>query len=1043
MHKDSFTAYLESALVQHHSHPALRDATRTLTYAELDALSLTWAHRLRALGVGYGDRIVSVTGNTVWSAVGLLAILRSGAVEVALHPSDSVDHLRSILQETQPSLVLVADCVQKEKLTSQGVKCPVLVAGADVLAEQPEASPEPLKTALAPEALALIHYTSGSTGTPKGVMLSHGALAATLPQGEHLERIRNLRLLLGIPLAHAYGKTMLMEYLLAGAYVAIQKALLLPSQICHLLQHHRASALEAPPTVFEMALQDKAFAAASLPELEYLAMNSAKPREELLQELRRRFPRAEIVIRYGISEVAGPLCRLTWNAGAAVPLSSCGKPVAPACIQLLDETGGAVPAGAEGEVVVRSPGMMNGYFRDGCQQLQAYRTGDIGRFDAAGFLYLLGRRSTMIKSAGHRIFPAEIEAVVRTVPGVADCAVAGLPDQLLGEKICAWVVPQNGTDRALLAAQILESCRQRLGAVCTPQEVCFRTELPKTLSAKTRIGELIQSRQPSPESKSVAFQLLDALHQCGVKYVCGIVGREAEGILFDEHPGIQFLLVHHEQTAGILCEVYARITGKPQVCFSTLGPGVTNLLTGVASAYKDRSPLFAISAQTETPLVHRQAHQCLDNVALMQPLTKRCFVPGNLSELLGAIREAHALMLQKPKGPCFINLPIDVLLNGGSDQAQPADSSVRTQQVAATIDRDKLAQLHHLLERAAHPVVLCGGGAQSREISKELQAFIESRHIPLVTSLAAKGVVSDRHPLCIGPLTKYSELFIKPGLLAEVFTEVDLILLVGYDFAEDFQPKLWQHGQKKLVCRIDEFANDAPEFVALDLDVFGGTIAESLACLNSMPVGRKKELAVDIGEVRRLKARAGQDTGNGSINPVAIVQAMRRQMQDSDILISDVGLHKHYAGLFYDVYEPLTYFGSNGLATLGFGLPAVMGAQLARPEARAVAICGDGGFHAASHELSTCARYHINVTAVVLVDGGYGLIRHYQFKGAQRHVDLSTRFTPAVPDFVKLAEANHCVGLLARSVQEFETQFQRALGMEAPVVIAVPITYPL
>ena len=1042
MRSDTLSHHLDAALQKHGSRTALEDASYRLTYADLDALSLTWAHRFRALRLNEGDRIVTLTGNSLWSAVALLATLRSGAVEVALHPSDAWSHILGILQEVKPALVIVPSEVMKGRLHDEGLAFPVHVAGTGVLAEHPDTQLErPPETPRA-DTTALIHYTSGSTGRPKGVMLSHGALAATLPDGEHLARIRNLRLLLGIPLAHAYGKTMLIEYLLAGACIVLERAFLAPAHICQSIQRHRASAIEAPPSVYEMLIKEDKFTAQTMPALEYLGMNSAKPREDLLLELRSRFPRAEIVVRYGISEIAGPLCRLAWQGPDKVPLSSCGKPVDPVRIRLCDENGNEVPAGTEGEVLVTSPGRMQGYFPTLSRDTEEYRTGDIARFDQDGYLYLLGRNNTMIKSAGHRVFPAEVESVVKAVSGVADCAVAGVPHDLLGEKICAWVVPEHGIDTSVLESRIVQTCKQTLGAVRTPHDILFRAALPKTVSGKIQVRELVESHRRSANRNSAAFLLQEELRKCGVKYVCGIVGREAQAILFDEHEDIQFILVHHEQTAGILCEVYARITGKPQACFSTLGPGVTNLATGVASALKDHSPLFALAAQVETNLSHSQTHQYLDTVSVMRPLTKRCFEPRNLDDLLRAIREAYALMLQKPKGPCFISIPIDLLLSQhGAGSLAGSNANVALSSAEPSIDRQRLQRLHRLLENANHPIVVCGGGALSRDIGKALASFIESRNIPLVTSLAAKGIVSDRHPLCLGAITKYSDLLVKPGLVKHVFSPVDLVLLVGYDLAEDFQPAQWRQGVDKVVCRLDEFANNAPEFVTLDLDVFGAPIEQSLAFLNSLPVARKKELAIDIGQVRKWIAEACQETGS-RFNPAAIVQVVRRHMADSDILVSGVGLHKHYAGLFYEAYEPLTYISSNGLATMGFGLPGAMGAKLARPEAQVVAICGDGGFHLASPELDTCVRHQIWVKTVVFVDGAYGLIRHYQHKGTGRHADVSTCFSPGGPDFVKLAEANHCVGMRAESIKDFEEKFSLALKTDAPVVIAVPVEYP-
>jgi len=533
-----------------------------------------------------------------------------------------------------------------------------------------------------------------------------------------------------------------------------------------------------------------------------------------------------------------------------------------------------------------------------------------------------------------------------------------------------------------------------------------------------------------------AVVLLQLLHDHGVRFVFGIVGREGAAIRFDEVPGLDFVLVRHEQSAGIIADVYARLTGRAQACFATLGPGVTNLSTGVASAYKDRSPMWVVVAQAETDHRHPDTHQVLDNVALLRPITHLVAEPESVEDLVDAFRAGLAAMsVASRPGPVALSVPIDVLLEE-ADRPR-ARLELPPAPPAAEIDRAALDQLHAWIGEARQPLLVVGAGAQ--EVSAEVTALARHHGIPVASSLAGKGVLSDRDPLSLGCLTKHADWLVARGAVDAIFRAVDLVVLVGYDYGEDFTPRLWSESRPR-VARIDAFPHDVPDDVPLDLDVGRGPLAESLRYLAARPAtGRPIGLGAERAALHHGRAQVSSWTRPSEVNPFAAVRSIRAALADDDILVTDVGLHKHIAGLYFETYRPATYFTSNGLATMGFGLPAAMGAKLARPDRRVVAICGDGGLHSVNQELETCARHGIAVVIVVFKDGTFGLIQRYQRVGHDQHIERATRFGEV--DFVKLAEAQGCRGARADTLERFEAALADALAADTTTVIEVPVQY--
>ena len=530
--------------------------------------------------------------------------------------------------------------------------------------------------------------------------------------------------------------------------------------------------------------------------------------------------------------------------------------------------------------------------------------------------------------------------------------------------------------------------------------------------------------------------LLTLLQNIGVKYIMGIVGREAETILFEEQDDIDFILVRHEQTSGIASEVCARKGKKVQACFSTIGPGVTNMTTGVASAYKDGSPLIAIGMQVESDCREEIVHQYLDNVAIMKPITKYAVEPNDIYELIEKFKKFPEYLYNDKPGPVFISICIDLLKKEYDDIKE---SDLLIEQYAENdicIKEEQLDNLYQRIKEAKQPIILAG--REALEYSESIKEFAYKYNIPIGTSLAGKGVISEKDELSLGALTKYWDKFVKEGLLNNIFETTDLILLIGFDYSEDLTYKIWNVGGEKRICKIGKVNSNENKFFNIDINIVS-SISNALKYLCSKPIC-KKEMKIDISQIRKIKDKNINENIIG-INSFKVLQEIRNRLNPDDNLISDVGLHKHITGIYYEVLKPNTFFSSNGLATMGFGLPAGIGINLADPNHKSVVVCGDGSFHSVSQDLATCNKYNIPLIIVLFKDNAYGLIRYYQYKGNNKFEDSSTCFSAV--DFSLLAQANGCNGFKVNTIDEFVEKFEYALKSNRATLIEVPIQYKI
>jgi len=543
---------------------------------------------------------------------------------------------------------------------------------------------------------------------------------------------------------------------------------------------------------------------------------------------------------------------------------------------------------------------------------------------------------------------------------------------------------------------------------------------------------------------TVAEALLSYLYHRGVRQIFGIVGREASMILFNEQQGIEFVLTHHEFTAGIMADVLARLTHRPQVCFSTLGPGVTNLTTAVASACLDRSPIIALASQAESyHIIYNQTHQCLDSVSIMKPMTKFAAELTRPEEIISLLDQAFEASMTELPGPSFLSLPMDLLKAEVPkeivDAALQRPAGVVVYQSKEVGWREKLDQVAELVRVAKHPLIIAGNAVIHGGITERVVELSESLQIPVVTPYTTGGVLPHDHPLNYGAISTYSDLILNYHALDSIFSPVDLILTLGYDYAEGLTPDMWTRGVDKKVVRIASIPNLVHQVFQPDVDVVD-SLEDSMIYLQTALAGTLKKRPHDISGVRQKTAEFTHDNTEypGGLQAYQVVEQINKVVDDG-VLVCDVGLFRSFAVLFSQINLPYSFITSSGCSTFGFGLPGAMAARIAKPDKPVIALCGDGGFLSNSQDLETAVRYNLPIVIVVLNNHSNGLIRLYQKLGHQQTYAPPVEFGKV--DFVGLARANGCEGFYVNRLAELQPTLIRAIALNRPTLIEIPVLY--
>ena len=521
----------------------------------------------------------------------------------------------------------------------------------------------------------------------------------------------------------------------------------------------------------------------------------------------------------------------------------------------------------------------------------------------------------------------------------------------------------------------------------------------------------------------------------GVERIFGVPGEEnADFMISLMDSPIEFVLCRHEQSAAFMADTYGRLTGKAGVCLATLGPGATNLVTGLADANMDRSPVVAIIGQGTTRRLHKESHQNMDAIGMYRPITKWAHGIYTAESLPEIVRKAFKTAVQEKPGVCVIELPEDVAKRDSDEPPMPV---IPTRRPAA--DHKAVARAVDLITNAKSPIVLAGNGAVRKRASTQLRRFVRKLGIPCVNTFMGKGAVAMSDPHCLYTIGLQGRDHVN-----KAFHDADVVITVGYDLVE-YGPASWNAHRNKKIIHIDFLPAEIDQHYPVDVDVVAD-LADALWQINEELNRRHIDLLpfFDIGKWAKLRQTiaddlaAEADDDSFPMKPQRILNDVRAFLAPSNILLSDVGAHKMWVARYYQCEDPNTCLISNGFCTMGFAMPGAIGAKMAHPESRVLSINGDAGFLMNVQELETAARLGCNTVTMVWLDGEYGLIKwkqQNQFDG--KHSDLAFNN----PDFDYLAKAFGIWGKVIDGPGQIAAALEEAFAQDGPALIAVPVDY--
>jgi acetolactate synthase-1/2/3 large subunit len=508
-----------------------------------------------------------------------------------------------------------------------------------------------------------------------------------------------------------------------------------------------------------------------------------------------------------------------------------------------------------------------------------------------------------------------------------------------------------------------------------------------------------------------ADAIVAALQQNGVEVIFGITGGTIMPVYDSlyEHESPRHIIVGHEQGAAHMADGYARATGKPGVVMTTSGPGATNLITGLANAMMDSIPMVALTGQVPSTLIGNDAFQEADMWGITLPVTKHNYQVSSVEELPSVFAEAFYLCQTGRPGPVLIDIPKDVMLTECS-RAVAVPEIPEGYEVHYAPDPGDIEKAMQMVAEASRPMILAGGGVISADASSDLTAFADKMGIPVATTLMGLGAFPSSHELCLG----------MPGMHGHGFTnlalhECDLLMVVGCRLDDRVTGKVEKFVPDAELIHIDVDASEINKILPSAVSI----LADAKPAMKALNQGADamstkpdfSQWHKQIAKFKEQHPRAYQDRP-GQIVPQAVIEAINQQMKSDDIMATGVGQHQMYAAQYHPVEHPRTFISSGGLGTMGFGLPAALGAKLGAPDKQVVCVDGDGCFLMNIQEMTTAVRYGIGVVVVILNNGYLGMVRQWQdlFNDGRR---AETKLAP--PPFDKVAQA---FGGLGRRVEK-------------------------
>ncbi len=519
---------------------------------------------------------------------------------------------------------------------------------------------------------------------------------------------------------------------------------------------------------------------------------------------------------------------------------------------------------------------------------------------------------------------------------------------------------------------------------------------------------------------------IKCLENEGVEYIFGIPGEETLALMdaLLDSP-IQFVTTRHEQGAAFMADVYGRVTWRAGVCMSTLGPGATNLITGVADANMDHAPLVAIAGQADTNRLHKESHQVLDLQHIFAPVTKyssRVLTPNVVPEV---IRKAFKLAQTEKTGACFIELPENL----ASMDIESAPLRAQQPTMPEPAD-DRVAAAAQLLSEARNPIILAGNGVIRAKAWRQLADFAAKLNIPVANTFMAKGAVPFKHPMALGSVGLQAHDYVNTG-----FDKADVILCVGYDLVE-YHPRLWHPTCDRKIIHVDTAPAEVDTSYVVEVGVVGD-IRHSLSQISERTTPQQGHPLRPLRDALIEDMNCHKDDMAFPMKPQKIIWDLRTAMDLEDIVVCDVGAHKLWMARMFRCEHPNTCIISNGFASMGIAVPGAVAARLAHPQRRVVAVTGDAGFMMNSQEIETAIRFNIPLVVLIWNDGAYGLIEWKQMSIYGRHAYV--RFNN--PDFVKYAESFGANGYRVNHASELMPILQETLSNNRVNIIDCPVDY--
>jgi acetolactate synthase I/II/III large subunit len=561
--------------------------------------------------------------------------------------------------------------------------------------------------------------------------------------------------------------------------------------------------------------------------------------------------------------------------------------------------------------------------------------------------------------------------------------------------------------------------------------------MPKTRASTSRRAKGSEARRPQPDSRPVtaARLFVQCLEAEDCEYVFSVPGEETMDVLdaLADSESIRHITTRHEQGAAFMADVYGRLTGRCAVAMATLGPGATNLVTGIADAFLDRAPMVVLTGQVGSDKLHKESHQFVDIVEMFRPVTKWNQRVERIDAIPEIVRKAFRVaQLEKP-GPTHIELP--------ENRAQmPPESGDRTRPLephSAYFPEptdEAIAHAARLVAAADRPLILAGNGVLRRRASEELRTFAHALEIPVAVTFMGKGAIDDRDELSLMAVGLQARDHVLSG-----FDRADLIICIGYDPVE-YAPDRWNPDGTKRILAIDTQPAEVDASYQPDVELIGdidGSIAMLRAALPAAKPRSRQDDHLRLREAILGELRTNASDDGWPIKPQKAIVDLRRALGPEDIVICDVGAHKVWTARLFQAYEPNTVIISNGFAAMGISLPGAIAAKLVHPERKVVALTGDGAFLMNSQELETAKRIGANVTVVVWRDDGYGLIDWKQRNEFGRPFGVEF----GNPDLVAYSRSFGIAGFRAESSADLYPTLMRALETDGPSVVDVPIDY--